>query len=248
MIKKISISVFMICLSIFMIVNTASSQQDEFLVGYWSFDQGEDVVEDQSGNGNDGTITGDVNWIEGKSGTALEFTAGANVEIPDSDSLRDMDEYTIAFWFRLNEFAPEWNHLFEKDGSYGITINSGAEDLRFTPNSSKVWIESGAKVKTDIWYYITMKTDGTSVYFYVDGNEETKFDEPVVFTNNSVNIAHAAPYTVNGAYDEVKIWAKALTEDEIKIAMTGASPVLATDLSFISLWSKIRNATLDTGR
>jgi hypothetical protein len=152
-----------------------------------------------------------------------------------------MDEYTISMWIRINEFAPEWSHIFEKDGSYGITLNTGGGDLRYTPNSSKVWIESNQRVKEGIWYYITMRWDGSEVYFYVDGDEASKSDEPVVFNNNPINIAHSAPYTVNGAIDEVKFWAKALTPDEIKVAMAGNVSVSPSKDKAAMTWGYIRS-------
>lgn len=221
-------------------IQPAISQQDAALVGYWSFDVEDDVVEDMSGNGNDGTITGDVSWVEGKIGSALEFTPGANITIPDSDTLRDMDAYTIAMWIRINEFAPAWNHLFEKDGSYAITINTGGGDFRFTPESSRVWIETGFKVETDTWYYITIKADGDSIFFYVDGEEEAKADEPITFNGNAINIAHSPAYTVDGAFDEVKFWATALTVDEIKVAMAGSAAVSASDQSLLTTWASMK--------
>jgi len=239
--KRISVNILVLALmSLF--VSPAVSQQDAFLVGYWAFEEGNgDTVEDISGNGNDGVINGEVNWVEGMIGTALEFTPGANVAIQDSDSLRDMAEYTISMWVKINEFAPEWNHLFEKDGSYGITINTGGGDLRYTPNSSKVWIESKRQVDNDTWYYITMKWDGSAISFYVDGDETSQADEPAVFNANVVNIAHAAPYTVDGVFDEVKIWAKALTAEEISVAMKGKLAVEASGDKLAATWSRVKN-------
>jgi hypothetical protein len=239
--KRISVNMLILALmAIF--ACPAVSQQDAFLVGYWAFEEGNgDTVEDISGNGNDGVINGEVNWVEGMIGTALEFTPGANVEIPDSDSLRDMAEYTVGMWVKINEFAPEWNHLFEKDGSYGITINTGGGDFRYTPNSSKVWIESKHQVDNDTWYYITMKWDGSNISFYVDGDEVNQADEPAVFNTNAVNIAHAAPYTVDGVFDEVKIWAKALTTEEISVAMKGELAVKASREKLTTTWAGVRS-------
>ena len=55
-------------------VNTAVSQQEDFLVGYWPFEEGKgDEAIDESGSGNDGNITGKVKWVEGKFDKALEF-------------------------------------------------------------------------------------------------------------------------------------------------------------------------------
>ena len=82
---------FVACLILLMgFISSAMSQQDEFLAAYWSFDEDpKDAVIDESGNGNDGTISGEVNWIEGKFGKAIEFASGANVLINDSDTLRN---------------------------------------------------------------------------------------------------------------------------------------------------------------
>ena len=223
------------------LISPAMSQQEEFLVGYWSFDEEGDVVEDQSGKGNNGVINGEVKWVDGKMNKALEFTPGANIQIPDSDTLRDMDEYTIAMWVKLNEFAPAWNHLFEKDGSYGITMNTGGGDFRYTPNSSKVWIETKKKIELDTWYYLTMKWNGSEVSFYIDGVEEGKSDEPVAFNANPINIAHSDPYTVEGVIDEVKFWAKALTVDEIKVAMMGNAAVAPLCGKLVTTWAYIRS-------
>lgn len=241
MMSKLDFFALICFVSIALFTYPAISQQDAFLVGYWSFDEEGDVVEDQSGNGNDGAVTGDVSWIAGKMGNALEFTPGANVEIADSDTLKDMDEYTIAMWIKINSFAPAWNHLFEKDGSYGITINTAGEDIRFTPNSSKVWVESGTKIKEDTWYHIAMKSDGSSISFYVDGKEMATSDEPAVFTANAINIGHSAPYTVDGAFDEVKFWSKALNVDEINAAMSGNASVEPSEQKIIATWAYIKS-------
>ncbi|MBD3183280.1 hypothetical protein GF312_13370 [Candidatus Poribacteria bacterium] len=40
----------------------------ESLVGMWLFDQDDDIVEDMSGNGNDGTLMDKPEWVEGKFG------------------------------------------------------------------------------------------------------------------------------------------------------------------------------------
>ena len=49
------------------------AQSDEGLVAEWHFDEGAgSVVEDSSGNGNDGVIYG-ATWVEGKFGKALSF-------------------------------------------------------------------------------------------------------------------------------------------------------------------------------
>jgi len=218
----------------------AFSQQDAALVGYWAFEEGKgDTVKDQSAKGNNGKIKGDVNWINGVIGKALEFKPGSNVEIPDSDSLKNMGAYTIAMWVKMNNLSADWNHLFEKDGSYGITINSGGGDFRFTPNSGKVWTESKFKVKTGVWNYITMVADSNAIQFYVNGKKEAEFKEAIVFNANIVNIGHGPSYPVDGAVDEVKMWAVALKDTEISVAMKGNAAVDPSEKA-TTTWASIK--------
>ena len=44
------------------------------LVAYWAFDENDgEVASDSSGNGHDGTLVGDPQWVEGQMGSALHF-------------------------------------------------------------------------------------------------------------------------------------------------------------------------------
>jgi len=95
-------------------------------------------------------------------------------------------------------------------------------------------------VEIDTWYHIAMRWDGSIVSFYVNGEKAGESDEPVVFNANPVNIAHSAPYTVDGAMDEVKFWAKALTPDEIHVAMEGKAAVKASEEKLTTTWAGIK--------
>ncbi len=222
-------------------VSTVLSQQDAELVGYWAFEEGKGTdVKDQSANGNDGIIKGDVNWVNGNIGKALEFMPGSKVEIPDSDSLKDMKAYTIALWVKMNKLSADWNHILEKDGSYAITINSGGGDFRFTSNSSVVWAESKYKVKEDTWYYVTMVGDDSAIQFYVNGKKEAELKQALAFNTNPVTIGHGPEYPVDGTVDEVKIWAVALKDTEIAVAMKGSSAV-DPSAKATTTWASIKN-------
>ena len=63
---------YMVCL-----ILTGTSHAQAFLhkvEAIWLFDEGKgETVEDSSGNGHDGEIRGEMKYVEGKFGTALEF-------------------------------------------------------------------------------------------------------------------------------------------------------------------------------
>lgn len=74
-----------------------SSPQDEGVVTYWSFDEGEgDIVFDQTANENHGTVH-NVSWVSGKLGLALKFTGDSHVTIPFAPSL-EPENLSISFW------------------------------------------------------------------------------------------------------------------------------------------------------
>ena len=55
----------------FVLVLSMAGNVSAELVGYWNFDEGTgDVAVDSSGFGNDGTINGTPNWVEGQIGGA----------------------------------------------------------------------------------------------------------------------------------------------------------------------------------
>ena len=86
-----------------LVLSLAVSTQAD-LVGYWSFDEGVgSVAHDSSGNGLDGTLNGDPQWVEGQLGGALEFDGDDFVEIPHGPLLSITDQITIAAWIGFRQ-------------------------------------------------------------------------------------------------------------------------------------------------
>jgi hypothetical protein len=82
--------------------------QEESLVLYFPFDEGEgDTANDASGNNNNGIFQGQPKWVKGKYDSALQFDGAENknyVEIPDHPSLTPEKEITIMAWIYFDEF------------------------------------------------------------------------------------------------------------------------------------------------
>ena len=87
------------------VVSMAMGQAEEFLVGYWPFDEGTGKeAKDASGNGHDGDLIDDPQWVQGKFDKALDFGGtGSYVLVPDDDELDITAAITIMCWFNLNE-------------------------------------------------------------------------------------------------------------------------------------------------
>ena len=102
-----------ICLvSIGLVLCVAASATNAHLVAYWPMDEGAGPTVGDTTGVWDGTITGNVTWVDGKEGTALEFPGGQNyVNCGNVDIGPDL---TLAYWC----FNPE--KAFERSiGQHG---------------------------------------------------------------------------------------------------------------------------------
>ncbi len=201
--------------------------QETGLVALWHMDEGSgSTVYDSVGN-NDGTITG-ATWVDGKFGKALSFDGVDDyVAVPDSASLDGMAELTISVWVKFNSLTGTWNHIIEKYGSpwdvYGISVNTNTGTFRYgittDVDGATGWLDSGYSVDMDTWYFLTLSYDGSDLKFYIDGNlhNSTSWTGNLITSNEILEIVETANqnYYVNGTIDEVAIYNRALTPEEI---------------------------------
>jgi len=100
------------------------------LAAHWSFDERAGAtVQDRSGNGNTGVVTG-ARWVEGASGGALQFDGKSYVECAATPSLHITDSITVAMWVYLTEYPDPkvsygWRDLLNKAGAYQVSLVAG---------------------------------------------------------------------------------------------------------------------------
>ena len=214
------------CVSVFMPSNTALAAEDlnEFLVAYWPFDEdGGDEVIDATENGSDGTVNG-AEWVEGMFESALEFDGvDDNVMIPDTDALDVSEELTISVWVKFTDLPAAFKALMRKTNSYVLEI-TGGNKVRMNTWAGGNWAdgfaEGGPTFQTDVWYFIagTDLPDG-GLEAYVDGvriAEGNKVGSADV-TGNPIYVGSGSPgwQPLSAVIDEIKIFNKALTPDQI---------------------------------
>jgi len=223
-------------LATFIIVLITAGVTRAELVAHWKFDESSgNVVHDLSGNGNDGTLVGNPQWMNGKIGGALELNGSSSyVEIPFSESLRVMNrgDFSFAAWLMLYDIPTEYKAVFQQGddagGGPGRTwlLVHQSNDIRSSlggaPTSSGMGIEGG------VWYHgVVVVTEGgetDSVQLYVNGEaagdprEDSMEDSEGVFFIG----AHKALGNIwDGLLDDIRIYNHALTETQILAAMEG---------------------------
>jgi len=199
--------------------------------GWWRFDEGTGTVaHDASDFGNDGTISG-AEWTEGESDNALEFLIDNiydRVDVGDKSSLEGFSEgLTISAWIHPYS-KPQWGEIVKKDSVYLLRVNeTGPGTVVFM-----VWDNGGTKYVLEVpsayfpnneWTMITATWDGCKMSVYSNdaflaGERNASFDR-LATSSKSFRIGndypdHTEPF--DGKIDEVMIFSRALTEDEIR--------------------------------
>ena len=237
-----------VTIMVFMGMLLANSAVAE-LIGYWSFDEA-DGVTDLSETGNDGVIVGNPETVEGVIGEALEFNGATDyVEIPDSPSISEMDELSLSAWIRPSKLGP-WVSVIEKaihqDWSYGFFIEpDGTLSMEVCQaGNNLVCCIGNFMVEIGEWYHIVCIYDGTAGKLYVDGNLEGEMPAsgPVNITPHSLAISARSDggSLFSGAIDEVTLWNKAVTLEQIENV---SSDVAVKPLNKMSVtWAKIKRS------
>ena len=183
------------------------------LVLYLPLDEGSgNKTYDDSGNGHVGIVVG-ATWITGIAGNALEFDGEFDVlYINNTDILNSVNSVTIACWIKVNEATTQKSivktngfKLFHEGDYIGLAISVPA-----TNNASGL-------ITYDVWTQITGTYDGTDIKFYIDGVlMETKNWPGTMSLGVEMLVIAFDNYCWKGAIDEVCVWNKALTAEEVE--------------------------------
>jgi hypothetical protein len=231
--KLIYLILFVLVLSV--ALTSVAKAADPDLVGWWRFDEGSGTIAtDFSGYGNDGTLRGDTAWVTGHLGKALRFDGVDDyVEVPHAEILTADNEVTVMAWINTERYnAPNgeaWQGILSKSNdprSYSFyTEASGA--LHFSAAGHGPL--SSPNVPLNEWVHVCGMVIGGQIAFYINGEAAGLSESGVVLpgaadtstvvigrTNEGVNRSFL------GMIDDVRIYMRGLTQEEVQLAMAGS--------------------------
>lgn len=196
--------------------------------------EGEELLKlayDTSGNGNHGMVYGAV-WVrDGKFGKALSFDGDDYVEVPDSDSLDLTGAFTLSAWIKPLEYPATYGGIIVKRGgpdSYRYYLTSAKKLYGLiSTDVGDYSVTSGSTVSLDTWTHVVFrysKADG-KISLYINGalDKEESADGDVNVTTTKLYFGCYAPGNLHfsGLIDEVCIYNRALSENEIQTLYNG---------------------------
>ena len=214
---------------------------DPNLVGWWKLDEGMgNIVLDWSGHDNHGTLVNGPIWAEGNDGGALQFD-GSNdyVNLGTPAELYIPDNYTYTAWFRVGEDIngdSDAQYLLcigsRSDLVFGVEDNVGVDgDLALHYYDTAPGFNSLGVGKTvwsaGDWHMVAGTKDSTGHKIYLDGelkNSDTNTRNDNYATTRIVSIGAMGwnnDEYYNGTIDDVRIYNRALEQDEIQNIMRG---------------------------
>ncbi|MGD8499259.1 MAG: LamG domain-containing protein, partial [Phycisphaerales bacterium] len=213
---------------------------DPNLLGWWKLDEGSGVIVlDGSGHGNHGTIMGDPQWVIGHDGGALEFDgSSAYVDCGNAEAL-NVDVFSVSFWCNIpstqgyNHMVSRGSHASASAVNWGVMMHSGEQRILFESFNDTTWPGIRADTTIGEWHHVVATYDGDTMQLYHDGAlaETTSgagmlLDQSRPFLIGARSDAGTANAFFNGSIDDVRIYNKVLTQDEVEQAMQG-DPTLA---------------------
>jgi len=182
---------------------------------------------DISQYGNNGTIHG-ATWTTGKFGSALEFDGTDDyVEVPDDDSIDVTNEITLEAWMKPLDDSP--NMVVGKAGAYifAFSPDYNKKRLYFNYHNGSNWVGatySNTQI-TDFtkFYHVaaTYSKNSGVVRIFINGELDKTNDvtaDEIATSAASVEIGRVWPdWRFNGTIDEVRIYNRALTPEEIRM-------------------------------
>jgi hypothetical protein len=247
------------------------------LVGWWPFNGN---ANDETGNGNDGVVNG-ATLTEDRFGNAAacyDFNGISDfVTLPSSANEEIINSYSVSFWIYNNDSLNQYNGhevIGDRDVysfNHRYRLNFGVAQAPFISNSTYIecmvnnqpYTILSTMPSVDNWEHyciIYLGSSSTLIAFkngiLIDSIFNIPFEPSVRQINIGRSISPDFPDGTayyNGLIDDIAIYNRALTEQEIQNLYTGTTPAACTALpanlqnGLVGYWPFCGNANDESG-
>jgi PGF-pre-PGF domain-containing protein len=194
-----------------------------------AFNENDTFVYDFSGNDINGTLSNGNMTASGFIGGGIHFNNQTNdgMDINISD-LNPSKNFTISMWIKkaVSDVTSE-HYLFSRNGTNNVfylyitvddSINLSVYNNTFELQSNQTGTGALSVLDT-VWHHVIAGYNGT-LFIYLDGQLKSEASIKGTINNGTGEIDLGKSYSnqsvFNGTIDELVVWSKALTMDEIR--------------------------------
>lgn len=202
------------------------------LVGWWPFNGN---ANDESGNGNNGTVNGATLTADrfGNSSKAYNFDGiNDDISVQGLQNININSKISISAWINTNQISTSKNIVSKYGGfndAFSLDIESTTVKFNVSPGSAN-WntcFNNNINLTTNSWHHIVSTYDFANNVFkiYFNGLNVGSINAPFQLGNaNNIPVLFGHCYDpnnivssqrFNGKIDDIGIWNRALTEQEI---------------------------------
>ena len=215
-----------------------SNSLNDGLVAYYPFNGN---ANDESGNGNHGTVNG-ASLTEDRFSnvsSAYDFDGNSFILVNDDQSLDFSGNFSIAFWIQGINTADKIEimskrRICNQDPFFDIRQSShvnGVVELEISNGTSNPQVHSSA-INDGLWHHLVFVREGTILKSFTDqiltaendtGNHfNIVNNEPLQFSNGPC-IGIDGTVRLDGKLDDIRIYNRALSDSEIQQLFNGFS-------------------------
>jgi len=233
-----------------MLFSGRASAQDQGLVARWSFEEAAKPITRDTAGGVEDKVEGFYKYVPGVAGMGLRFDGYTTHIIRAAEKAPPLTgAFSVEAWVALNTFPWNWvpivDHAqFQQDGySFGIDAFG---HLRLQVSVSGVWqsLYSKAQLPLKKWAHVVGSFDSTrGLTVYIDGKEVGRLpvegsmkaaehadlligrprEAELPVPAEAIHPFNPVWYSLDGILDEVKIYSRSLSSDEVQKSFAEAN-------------------------
>jgi len=218
----------------------------EGLTSVWHFDENTGTLAADAMGINNGVVSG-ASWVPGISHSALDFDGlGGHIQVPNSATINNTtNKISLSCWFKMNQVGDNGAFLFNRV-KYMLRLDpQGRVSFSiYIPAFTSVVMDYGDRILDTDWHNAVATYDGAEMKIYIDGvlkktaaatgNLQTSTSDLYIGTQSTLN-------HFPGIMDEVLLYSKALTPEEVTAIHTG-TPDPGTGSNLVSDWPLNENS------
>lgn len=251
--KTITLTFSLLLFLGFVVQPILSQNVEDGIVAYWDFNEKDgETAGDSTGNGHDGTLLGDPQWTnDGYFGGGLEFDQAGDEVIVEFHEDLNQDTFTITAWANVEPGSAGHRAVVScRDepplSGYIFYAEPGHTWQFWTGDGSWVSVQ-GPAVNLGEWDHLAGVVVDGKQKFYVNGELAGEKDSNIILNTKQELIIGAGAneravheYLFKGVIDEVRVYNRELTEEEIGAVMESDTLAVEASGKIAVTWGQLK--------